>query len=80
MANLQFGDHLDFSNIPMHHIDKIQEVVPIKYDTIEEAWVVVAQKDATHMIIVIQNTRTEYIMLEIGKCENLYLLADAIVD
>ena len=86
MANLQFGDHIDFSNVSMHQIDSIQDVVPIKFDTINEAWTVCAQKNATHMLIVanmskdIDNTKTEYIMIEIGKCENIYLLADAIVD
>lgn len=83
MARLQFGDHIDFSRATLTHIDGIKEVVAIRYDTIEESWVVVAQQDATHMLVVMQDSymnKEKYIMFEIGKCENVYLLADAIVD
>ena len=82
MATMKFGDRINFSNTQIRWVSKIQEVVPIKYDTIGEAWVVVAQQDATHMLIVIEEElgNTEYIMFEIGKCDNIYLLADAIVD
>lgn len=83
MAKLQFGDHIDFSRATLTHIDGIQEVVAVKYDTIDEAWTVVAQQDATHMLIIMRDSymsKEKYIMFEIGKCENIYLLADAIVD
>lgn len=85
MANLQFGDHIELP-ASTFQINGIQNVVPIRFDTIDEEWVVCAQKNATHMLIVVDTCReidinkTEYIVIEIGKCNNLYLLADAIVD
>lgn len=86
MANLQYGDIIEFPDNNTFQINSIQDVVPIKFDTIDEQWVVVAQQDATHMLITantsrcVDSTKTEYIMIEIGKCDNLYMLADAIVD
>lgn len=86
MAKLQYGDTVKFpeSHNDASKINGIQDVVPIRFDTIEEQWVVCEQSKATHMLIIATVTRivckTEYIMIEIGKCENLYLLADAIVD
>lgn len=82
MANLKFGDVINFENAKIDWISKIQEVVPIKYDTIDEQWVVEAQGDATHMLIIINDELgiTRHILFEIGKCENIYLLADAIVN
>ena len=85
MANLQFGDHIKLPT-STHQINGVQNVVPIRYDTINENWIICAQKNATHMLIVvdacneIDTSKTEYIVIEIGKCKNLYLLADAIVD
>lgn len=85
MANLQYGDKIKFQS-PPHKLNKVVDVVPIKFDIFEEDWVVVAQQDATHMLITIDISgkiglqKIEYIMIEIGECENLYLLADAIVD
>ena len=82
---LYYGDTIKFL-IPPHNIHSIIDVAPVKFDTIEEEWVVVAQQDATHMMIVADVTfdnnvhETKYAMIEIGKCNNLYLLADAIVD
>lgn len=86
MANLQYGDIVEFPDNNTFQINSIQDVAPIKFDTIEEQWVVCEQSKATHMLIVantskcIDSSKTEYIMIEIGKCENIYLLADAIVD
>ena len=86
MAKLQYGDIIEFPDNNTFKINSIQDVVPIKFDTIEEQWVVCEQSKATHMLIIantsecIDSSKTEYIMIEIGKCENLYLLADAIVD
>lgn len=82
MANLQYGDTVIFDTAFPTFIKGITDVAPIKYDSINEQWTVVAQKDATHMLITMENTggNTEYILIEIGKCENLYLLADAIVE
>lgn len=85
MANLQFGDHI---TLPMtaFQINGIQNVVPIRFDTINEDWIICAQKNATHMLIVASTSKevglekTSYMIIEIGKCSNLYLLADAIVD
>ena len=81
MANLQYGDTI--KNLPSTtvYVTSITDVVPVKFDSINEEWTVVAQKDATHMLIaMITESDVEHIMIEIGKCENLYLLADAIVD
>lgn len=81
MARLQYGDTINFNNrIQPIYAEKIQEVVPVKFDAISEQWVVVAQQNATHMLIIIDAGNIEHIMIEIGKCENIYLLADAIVD
>lgn len=83
---LQYGDIVEFPDNNTFQINGIEDVVPIKFDTIDEQWVVCAQKDATHMLITantsrnIDSTKMEYMMIEIGKCENLFLLADAIVD
>lgn len=85
MANLQYGDHIDLP-VSAFQISGIQNVVPIRFDTINEQWMVCAQKNATHMLIVADTStkvgfdKTSYMMIEIGKCDNLYLLADAIVD
>lgn len=85
MANLQFGDHIQLP-ASTFQISGIQNVVPIRYDTINENWIICAQKNATHMLIVadmcreIDINKTGCIVIEIGKCNNLYLLADAIVD
>lgn len=83
---LQYGDIIEFPDNNTFKINGIEQVVPIKFDTIDEQWVVCAQKDATHMLVVantsrnIDSSKNEYVMIEIGKCDNLYLLADAIVD
>lgn len=85
MTNLQFGDHLRFP-VQAFQINSIQNVVPIRFDTINEDWIVCEQKNATHMLIIADTSmragfgKTSYMMIEIGKCENIYLLADAIVD
>ena len=85
MANLQFGDHIELP-ISTFQINGIQNVVPIRFDTINEDWIVCAQKNATHMLIVADTStkvgfeKISHMMIEIGKCKNLYLLADAIVD
>lgn len=85
MANLQFGDHIQLP-VSTFQICGVQNVVPIRFDTIKENWVVCAQKNATHMLIVADTTNgvgmdtISYVLIEIGKCDNLYLLADAIVD
>lgn len=80
MARLQYGDTINFNGrIQPIYAEKIQEVVPVKFDTINEQWVVCEQSKATHMLIVIDAGNIEHIMIEIGKCENTYLLADAIV-
>lgn len=86
MAKLKYGDIVEFPDNNTFQIDGIQDVVPIRFCTIEEQWVVCEQAKATHMLIVantsrcIDSTKTEYIMIEIGKCKNVFLLADAIVD
>lgn len=83
---LQYGDIIKLPDNNTFKINKILNVVPIKFDTIKEEWIVCAQKDTTHMLIIIDTSnnidenKIEYIMIEIGKCENLYLLADAIVE
>lgn len=83
MANLQYGDTLDFQRNTSNSfiIRSVEDVVPIKFDSIKEVWVVCAQKDASHMMIeVADDCHSWYMFIEIGKCDNLYLLADAIVD
>ena len=81
MAHFQFGDKLDLTNASYFTIKSIEDVVPIKYDPLDEQWVVCAQKDATHMLVVITTyNEIKGLVIEIGKCDNLYLLADAIVD
>ena len=84
---LQYGDTVILPDSCTFKINGIDEVVPIKFDTIEEQWVVCEQRRATHMLIAMNISRnvddynkTEYAMIEIGKCENLFLLADALVD
>ena len=80
MANLQLGDKIVFPADP-NQINEIMDVVPIRFDTLQECWIVCPQDKATHMLIVVDvTTTTKYVMIEIGKCKNLYLLADAIVD
>lgn len=80
MANLQYGDKINFAFSKSINVVDITDVVPVRFDSINEEWMVVAQKDATHMLIVMSTeSGIEHIMIEIGKCENLYLLADAIV-
>ena len=82
MANLKFGDTIKFETAKPIEITNILDVVPVKFDTMDEQWVMVAQQDATHMLIIISTDTdaiVEYLMFEIGKCENIYLLADAIV-
>lgn len=83
--NLQYGDKVKFPVTPQQ-INKVINVVPIRFDTIDESWIVCEQKNATHMLIVMEVSRyvdsseIKYMMIEIGKCDNIYLLADAIVD
>ena len=57
MANLQYGDIIEFPDNNIFQINSIQDVVPIKFDTIEEQWVVVAQQDATHMLIIANTSK-----------------------
>lgn len=83
MANLQYGDIIQFPKDSDNIIEptSIDNVIPIKYDSFDEVYTVCAQDDATHMMIVMSTNDTDkYIIIEIGKCDNLYLLADAIVD
>ena len=85
MARLKYGDKINIPNTAIK-LNKVSNVVPIKFDTIDERWVVCAQKNATHMMIEaiisddIDTNVVQQILIEIGKCENIYLLADAIVD
>lgn len=84
--NLNFGDTIDLQYGSTSQINKIYGVYPIRFDTINENWIVCQQNKATHMLLVvdtyrdIDSNKTEYIMIEIGKCDNIYMLADAIVD
>lgn len=86
MANLQYGDTI--KNLPKTtmYVTGITDVVPVKFDGTIGEWVVCAQKDATHMFIKMNaidsedNDVSTVNMIEIGKCENLYLLADAIIE
>lgn len=86
MANLQYGDTI--KNLPSTTIypTSITDVVPIRFDAIIGEWIVCEQRKATHMLIKVDAVDMEdrdistSIIIEIGKCENLYLLADAIVD
>ena len=87
MANLQYGDIVKFQYCgSVFEINEIVDVAPIRFDTINEDWIVCAQNDATHMLIVanvsthVDLDEIKYMMIEIGKCKNLYLLADAIVE
>lgn len=85
MPNLQFGDKLNFRNLAQDStftMASIESVVPIKFDAMDEAWVVCEQNKATHMMIEALDNfgKCKYIFIEIGECKNLYLLADAIVD
>ena len=83
MANLQYGDTLSFPRDASNAftIRSVENVVPIKFDSIKEEWVVCSQEDASHMMIeVVDDFHSRYMFIEIGKCENLYLLADAIVE
>ena len=83
MANLQFGDRVKFTT-PPQVISSIIDVVPLRFDALREDWVVCEQKKATHMLMTMDVVDCEHevkhMMIEIGKCENVYLLADAIVD
>ena len=85
MANLKLGDKIQFFQPPCQ-INEIVDVAPVRFDTIEETWVVCPQAKATHMLMVmnvsdnIDLQEIKYMMIEIGKCGNIYLLADAIVD
>ena len=84
MANLQYGDKVQFPVTPLQ-VNEIVDVAPIRYDTIEESWIVCEQSKATHMLVVMNVSdyadlhEIKYMTVEIGKCENIYLLADAIV-
>lgn len=86
MANLQYGDSILALPETTMYITGITDVVPVKFDAIEGNWVVCGQNDATHMLIKMTATDSEdkdvstVNMIEIGKCKNLYLLADAIVE
>ena len=81
--SLQYGDTIKFAYVPKC-ITNIICVVPTRYDAIDESWIVCEQGKATHMMIVTEVSdgvhELEYRLIEIGKCENIYLLADAIVD
>ena len=81
--SLQYGDAIRFAYIPKCIINII-DVVPVKYDAVSDNWVVCEQNKATHMMIVTEVSdgvhELEYRLIEIGKCENIYFLADAIVD
>lgn len=79
----QYGDVIQFPENSDNIIEpvSIDNVTPIKYDSFNETYYVCAQKDATHMLVIMStNDSDKYIIIEIGKCENIYLLADAIVD
>jgi hypothetical protein len=83
---MNLGDTIKFL-IPPYIIKNIVSVDPVKFDTINEQWVVCAQNHATHMMMHIEVTELDStlyemktVLIEIGKCENIYLLADAIVD
>ena len=84
MANLQLGDKIKFPVAPLK-INGMVDVAPVKFDAVEENWVVCPQVNATHMVIIMNVSNSagmqeiEYRLIEIGKCENTYLLADAIV-
>ena len=82
MAHIQYGDELNFDNVvDAFTIRSIEDVLPIRFDTIRESWVVCEQGKATHMMIKVADDNHErYMFVEIGKCDNIYLLADAIVD
>ena len=86
MPNMRYGDIIALPSNNTLQMNKIYDVLPIKFDPIEERWLVCAQDNATHMLIVtdmsrnIDDSNTMYIMVEIGKCDNLYLLADAMVE
>jgi hypothetical protein len=80
---LQFGESVQIKYTEnISTIRKIIDVVPVEYDAIKEAYIVCKQDDATFMVIRHLNDEDELccIFIEIGECENLYLLADAIVD
>jgi hypothetical protein len=84
MGKLQYGDLIKLPD-KARQLKIIADVVPVKYNSIEESWIVCEQSNATHMLIVTLESiqgieEVGYIMIEIGKCENLYLLADAMVD
>ena len=83
--NLQYGEKLDLKNISDSYaftIRTIESVTPIRYNAVEESWIVCEQGKATHMMIEIIDDlgRNRYMFIKIGECENIYLLADAIVD
>jgi hypothetical protein len=83
MANLQYGDTIKFPICSSDIIEctSIDNVMPMKYDGTNENWIICEQNNATHMLIVLSTDEGDkYITIEIGKCDNLYLLADAIVD
>lgn len=86
MANLHYGDTIKLPDNNTFEINGIENVIPIKFDTIKEEWVVCKQDNATHMLVAMNISRnigfskTEYAMITIGACDNIYLLADAIVD
>lgn len=81
MASLQFGDTIKFGTSEPIELKDVIDVVPIKYNPIDDQWIVCAQTGATHMLIVIDtNIGVKNLVIEIGKCGHLYLLADALVD
>lgn len=83
---LQYGDIIKYLPNTTIYPTKITDVVPIKFDGTTGEWVVCEQGKATHMMITMNavdmedNDISTNIIIEIGKCENIYLLADAIVD
>ena len=85
MPNLQYGDKLNFRSLVQDNsftMASVECVVPIRFNSLDETWVVCEQNKATHMMIEALDNfgRYKYIFIKIGECENIYLLADAIVD
>ena len=80
---LQYGDTVRFNDTGnnLFKINGITDVAPIRFDTIIEEWMVCGQHIATHMLVAMDtNDGARYALIEIGKCKDIYLLADAIVD
>lgn len=66
--------------LPEHYvqleIDSIERVVPMKYNAIDQWYEVCAQKDATHMAIILGEDSIKCTVLVAVDCVNKEMLVD----